>query len=70
MFRGTTSEQDPRWDKNERKIFAAMERNGQFSSILETKVSQIRKIDYSFIYLVTCHYHLNYYYYYDYYSEG
>ena len=38
MFRGTSAEQDPRWDKNERKIFATMEKNGQFSSILNTTV--------------------------------
>lgn len=43
-FRGTSVEQDCRWGRAEKKLLESMEKNGLFSSILETKVD-LKKIN-------------------------
>jgi serine/arginine repetitive matrix protein 1 len=44
MFRGTNVEQDCRWGRAEKKLLQAMEKNGTFAAILETKVD-LKKIN-------------------------
>lgn len=44
MFRGTNVEQDSRWGRMDKKMLTAMEKNGAFAAILETKVD-LKKIN-------------------------